>query len=144
MVPPSKFVKPPGHDHYPINDFSLTVSKLKGDAAVGLIDVIYNFIEEFGLKGGASTEVGHRAHNPHLQCVFRIKYPREPDSVKTLTKIIKDLVKAYTKSLKDYRVYFMPLTKSQTFALIIGYISKDEGQPHFQTDFEPRDSRGQA
>jgi hypothetical protein len=109
------------------------VSKLKGDVAIGLIDVISNFIEEFCLKGGVSTEVGHRAHNLHLQSVFRIKYPREPDSVKILTKMIKDAVKAYTKSLKDYRIYLKPLTKSQTFALMIGYISKDEGQPHFQT-----------
>lgn len=119
--------KPPGHPFYPINDFSLTISKLKSDIPVGLIDVVYQFIESYCLKGGVATEVGHRAHNLHLQSTFRINYPKDPSSVKKLTKLVKDSIKDFTRTLKDYRVFLKPLGKMQTLAMMIGYISKDEG-----------------
>lgn len=100
------------------------MSKLKGDVPIDLIDVIHSFISSYCLKGAVSSEVGHRAHNLHLQRVFRIKYPRDPTSIKTLTKLIKDAIKDRTKSLRGYRVLLKPLAKHQTFTLMIGYISR--------------------
>lgn len=123
--------KPPGHEHYPINDFSLTVSKTKGDVCPTLIEVIYEFIKTYCLKGGVSTEVGHRAHNLHLQSAFRIKFPRDEASVKKLTKIIKEMIKDHLHCLTGIRVFLKPLGKSQSFTLMMGYIVKDEGQSHF-------------
>lgn len=128
-ISPETAERLPGHSHYPVNDFSLTISKIKTDVPIGLLDIIYDeFYRAYCLKGGISTEVGQRAHNLHLQGVFRIKYPKDPPAVAKLTKIIKDVIKSFTKSLSGYRVLLKPLGCQQTFVTMVGYITKDAGK----------------
>ena len=59
--------KQPGDDCFPINGFSITISKLKGDVSHELLNVIGNWIKSHCVKGVVSTEVGKRAFNLHLQ-----------------------------------------------------------------------------
>ena len=116
--------KLPGHPTFPLNHFSLTISKIKCDVELYLLDVLHAFLVENAVRGGVSTEVGHRAHNLHLQSVFSMKYPRDPKSVKELTKMIKALIKP---PLKGYKVHLKPLSSNQTVTAMIGYITKDQG-----------------
>jgi hypothetical protein len=59
--------KPPGHSHYQPNNFSLTISKLKGDVHPELLDLLHDYMTKTSIKSGLSTEVGHRAFNLHIQ-----------------------------------------------------------------------------
>lgn len=68
--------KPVGHLSYPVNDFSLTVTKKGGDVVNNCLDLVFKFIEEHCLKGVAAFEVGKRAFNLHVQGLFRIHYPK--------------------------------------------------------------------
>lgn len=51
-----------GHDSYPINEFSLTISKIKGDVHQIAIELLHNFIKETCIKG------------KFIRLVFKITY----------------------------------------------------------------------
>lgn len=123
-LPKETIMKPPGHPQYPQNDFSLTVSKTKGDIERFLLDTVHDFICKFAIKGGVATEVGHRAHNLHLQSMFTMRFPKEKTHLRILTKLIKDLLKPLT----GYKVFLKPFAKQQHFSAMVGYITKDQGK----------------
>lgn len=127
-VPSSPIVKPLGHDTYPVNNFSLTIAKLKSDVELHVLEQIHAFLVMYSVKGGVSTEVGHRAHNLHLQSVFTARFPTDKVHKARLSKMIKDLI----KPRNGYKVFIKELAPKQTFTAMVGYISKDEGQPHYQ------------
>ena len=116
--------KPPGDSAYPINDFSLTITKTKDDVGLDALESIAKFIEEKCLKGGVSTEVGQRAFQLHLQSVFRIHWPSHKEFIQRLQKILKALLPANGKL---YKVLLKPFTTNQTFSAMVGYITKDQG-----------------
>lgn len=124
-VTPKQQQKMPGHPTFPLNHFSLTIAKTKSDVELYVLESVYQFLIDNCVKGGVSTEVGHRAHNLHLQSVFSIKFPRDPKSVKELTKLIKALIKP---PLTGYKVHLKPLSPNQTLTAMIGYITKDQGE----------------
>ena len=76
--------KPVGHAAYPVNDFSLTVTKKGGDVAVTSLDLVFKFIEQYCLKGMAAFEVGKRAFNLHIQGLYRIHYPKAKGKYKSV------------------------------------------------------------
>ncbi len=119
----------PGDDHFPVNNFSLTISKCGGDVDLYLLDRVHGFLQEFCIKGGVSTEVGHRAHMLHLQSLFSVRYPKDKEHVKELTKLIKGLIQPPSTG---YRIVIKPFAVNQTVQAMIGYITKDQGQPHYQ------------
>ncbi len=43
--------KQPGDPTYPVNSFSLTISKVKGDVPIELLQVMSNWIKQFCIKG---------------------------------------------------------------------------------------------
>ena len=92
------------------------------------IDIIQQFHERCCIKGGVSTEVGKRAHNLHLQGVFRTKFPRTPSDAKAMCTFVKRLLPVSS----GFRVLCKPLGHGQDFTVMCGYILKDEGQPWFQ------------
>ena len=116
--------KPPGDSAYPINDFSLTITKTKDDVGLDALESIAKFIEEKCLKGGVSTEVGQRVFQLHLQSVFRIHWPSHKEFIQRLQKILKALLPANGKL---YKVLLKPFTTNQTFSAMVGYITKDQG-----------------
>ena len=138
-----------GHDSYPVNDFSLTVSKLKGDVCRDAIVCVHNFIKDCCIKGiifiansklmmynsnktyigAVSTEVGKRAFNLHLQCVVKLHYPKTKEYVALLTKGIKITLPG---NGIGYRVLVKPFGPSQTFSSMIGYCTKDNGRSHYR------------
>eukprot|EP01031_Cornospumella_fuschlensis_P027563 gene27563-33289_t len=124
-------VKLPGDASFPLNDFSLTVSKTSGgDIPMPTsLDAIQAFIVDYCVKGAVSTEVGSRAFHLHLQGVLRLRYPKTADYVSMLQKFIKNLLPNKGKGLK---VMLKVLRGDQTFIGMIGYVTKDVGQPHYQ------------
>lgn len=120
----SQAIKEPGHFTFPVNDFSLTISKTKGDVDMTLLDSIQAFFEQYCIKGGVSTEVGHRAFNLHFQGIFRIKFPKDKASVTVLAKIFKDMIKPRT----GYKILVKPFSPQQTIEAMLGYITKDDGK----------------
>eukprot|EP01034_Spumella_vulgaris_P037734 gene37734-46561_t len=52
--------KEPGHSSYPVNEFSLTITKTGEDVGLESLDTIGKFIVDHCLKGGVSTEVASR------------------------------------------------------------------------------------
>lgn len=116
--------KPPGHSSYPINDFSLTVTKTKDDVGLDALANMDKFIQDTCIKGGVSTEVGTRAFQLHLQGVFRMHWPSTAEYKLRLQKIIKALLPAAGKL---YKVLVKPFGTRQEFSAMIGYITKDEG-----------------
>lgn len=125
--------KPPGHLTFFVNDFSLTISKTKEDVSLKLLNPLHDFLTKYAVKGGVSTEVGPRAHNLHYQSSFTMRYPRDNVHKKKLTKMIKDeVIKETLGSYKGYKVFVKPFSSRQDFTAMLGYITKDEGQPHYQ------------
>lgn len=127
-APITKYTNPPGHAHYAINNFSLTISRLKQDVAAELLDVIHTILTKYAIKRGISTEVGHRAFNLHLQGTFSMRYPSDASAISDITKMIKHEVEGAVHSLTGYRVVLKVLGRGQAFSTMIGYVTKDEGR----------------
>lgn len=120
----SQSFKAPGDSAYPVNDFSLTITKTKDDVGLDALDNIAKFIEEHCIKGGVSTEVGHRVFQLHLQGIFRIHWPSNKEYTQRLQKLLKTLLPAQGK---QYRVLVKAFMKNQNFSAMVGYITKDQG-----------------
>jgi hypothetical protein len=113
-----------GHPTFPVSDFSLTITKSKGDVAVVALDIVYEeFIKPFCIKGAIATEVGTRAHNLHLQGVFKARYPTNRE---------EQIKKKFPYNGTQYRVNVKPFGNKQNFNAMIGYVTKDHGQTHYQ------------
>ena len=137
--------KEPGHPTYPLNNFSLTISKCKGDVPLTLLEVIHNWIVNHCEKGGVATEVGKRAFNFHLQALLSIKWPRTKQYVTKLSKHLKSLLPKSAGykllalfSKKKFLNFFSSDFFQKNFILfyfiyflLAGYITKDQGQPHY-------------
>jgi hypothetical protein len=116
--------KPPGDSAYPVNDFSLTVTRTKADVGLDAFQAIGDFIDKFSIKGGVSTEVGQRMFNLHLQGVFRMHWPATKEYSQRLQKMVKGLLPAQGKL---YKVLVKVFGRSQSFSAMVGYITKDQG-----------------
>jgi hypothetical protein len=116
--------KPPGDSSYPVNDFSLTVTRTKTDVGLDAFQAIGDFIDKYSLKGGVSTEVGQRMFNLHLQGVFRMHWPSTKEYTQRLQKMVKSLLPAQGKLSK---VLVKVFGRSQSFSAMVGYITKDQG-----------------
>lgn len=116
--------KAPGDSSYPVNDFSLTVTKTGGDVSRDAIDRVAEFIEKYCLKGGVSTEVGQRVFNLHLQGLFRIRWPIRKEYVQRLQKTVRGNL---PENGRTYKVMVKPFGANQTFSAMVGYITKDQG-----------------
>jgi len=121
---PIEQVKPPGDSTYPVNDFSLTVTRPKADVGQDALNAIGDFIEKTCIKGGVSTEVGQRMFNLHLQGVFRLHWPATKEFTQRLQKILKSLLPAQGKL---YKVLVKVFGRNQNFSAMVGYITKDQG-----------------
>lgn len=123
-------VKPPGHHTFSANEFSLTITKTGGDVELYILEKVHDFIVKYALKGGVSTEVGHRVHNLHLQGMFIMRYPKDKKHLAELVKLIKELIKPLT----GYKVMLKPFATNQSFSAMLGYITKDQGEFSFRYD----------
>ncbi len=117
-------LKAPGDSTYPINDFSLTITKTKDDVGLDSLDSIAHFMELHCLKGGVSTEVGQRVFQLHLQGVLRIHWPTTKQYIQRLQKILKALLPGNGKA---YKVLLKAFKARQVFSAMVGYITKDQG-----------------
>jgi hypothetical protein len=81
--------KLPGDPSYPINNFSLTVTKTGSDISLDCLEIVDAFIKEYCLKGLVSTEVGTKKFQLHLQATLRMHYPKTKDMVTKLSKMIR-------------------------------------------------------
>ena len=144
--------KPVGHLSYPVNDFSLTITKKGGDVANNTLDLVFKFIEEHCLKGMVAFEVGKRAFNMHIQGLFRVHYPKSKGNLhiyvyikrkrysKILSKFIIVHIAALTKLIKSYlpsnglgyKINLKVFGSNQTFDSMVGYVTKDRGKAHYQ------------
>jgi hypothetical protein len=121
-------LKDPGDSTFPVNSFSLTVNKNDGDICLSILDIVISWIKTHCISGGVSTEVGKRAHNLHLQGVLEMRYPITKPYQTRLSSILKKLLPPGG----GYRVLVKPLSTGQTIPAMIGYITKDQGEPHYQ------------
>ena len=118
-----------GHMSFPLNKYSLTISRGSLDIAYDTLDIIEKFLKKNTQKGGAATEVGARNHNLHIQSAFSIHYPKTEDAQKTLAKHIRSLLPLQGKG---YKVQCKPFSVGQTWEAMIGYITKDQGRPSYE------------
>jgi len=81
--------KPPGDPTYPVNAFSLTITKSGKDISLDCLDIVDAFIKQYCLQGLVATEVGKKKFQLHLQAVIRLHYPKSKDFCVKLSKIIK-------------------------------------------------------
>jgi hypothetical protein len=108
----------------------LTISRTKGDIPISYLDLVGEFISKYAFKGGVSTEIGARARQFHLQGQFTMRFPKDPRSCHILSKKIKSIFPV--NSGFDTRVLVKGLGDHQTFIAMLGYITKDQGQAHYQ------------
>lgn len=125
----------PGDSRYPVNEFSLTITKKNGDVHIEAVDVIGKFITDHCLKGAISTEVGPRVHNYHLQGIIRVRWPKAKKDCTELQKILKRLL---PERGNGYRIVAKPLGTNQTFVAMLGYVTKDSGKYLFLCLFCPK------
>jgi hypothetical protein len=101
----------------------LTVAKTKAE----LLDVGHDFIVKYAIKGGVSTDVGHRAHILHLQASFSMRLPKDRLRVREVTKLLRDELKAVVHNLAGHKIQLKGFAARQTFIAMLEYITKDEG-----------------
>lgn len=116
--------KEPGHISFPVNDFSLTITKTNDDVGLDAFEAIGAFIKKHCIKGGVSTEVGKRKFQFHLQGIMRIHWPSTAIYIQELQKVVKNILPL--KGL-GYKVFVKHCKAGQNFSAMIGYITKDEG-----------------
>ena len=73
--------------------------------------------------------MGKRAFQLHLQGVLEIRYPTTKVFQLKLGKLIKALM---PRKGVGHKVNIKPLGKGQTKAAMIGYITKDGGESHYE------------
>lgn len=117
-------LKGPGHPSFPINDFSLTITKSNGDVGLDAFESVAVFIKDHCIKGGVATEVGKRKFQYHLQGIMRMHWPVTLPYQSLLQKFIRDLLPLKGNG---YKVTCKPFQKGQHFSAMTGYITKDEG-----------------
>ena len=122
-------VKLPGDPTYPLNSFSLTISKAADDVDRQTLDTVHNYLSRVCTQSLVSFESGSKKHNLHIQGIFSMLFPRTPASIAQLRKILKALLPLYGRG---YKVMIKPLGLNQTFSAMIGYCTKDQGRPHYQ------------
>jgi hypothetical protein len=65
--------KKPGDETLPVNSFSLTISKIKDDVPIQLLQNLHeHFIQKYCLKGAIATETGVRIGNLHIQGILHL------------------------------------------------------------------------
>ena len=110
---------------YPQTNWSLTIRKIGCDIERHYIDSAFAFFEVYCIKGGISTEVGKRAHNLHLQGVFRTLFPYD-------SKVLSAFIKGILPERGVRHHVLAKLARGQNFVTMCGYILKDEELPWFQ------------
>ena len=78
--------KLPGDISFPVSSWSLTITKNKDDVPLIVLEIMYEFIQQYCLKGAVSTEVGPRAHHYHIQGMMTLHYPTTPPFKKSFSK----------------------------------------------------------
>ena len=76
----------PGDIRFPVSSWSLTITKNKDDVLLFVLEIMYEFIQQYCLKGAVSTEVGPRAHHYHIQGMMTLHYPTTPPFKKSFSK----------------------------------------------------------
>ena len=129
--PPSKpDVKLPGDVTFPLNSFSLTVSRIGGDVERSCIDSLHTYLASVCTQSLLSFESGSKKHNLHIQGVFSILFPKSPQCVIQLKRILKTHLPS---GGRGYKIMLKPFAPTQTFSAMLGYCTKDQGRPHYQT-----------
>ena len=118
-----------GHSSLPLNSFSLTISKIKGDVDPSLLDGVQAVLQPISTKFVLGLEVGIRAFNMHIQGVISLLMPKTDVYVRELKTIIKQVLPLRGKGFK---IQIKPFSIGQTFSSMIGYCTKDQGKGHYQ------------
>lgn len=118
-----------GHASFPLNSFSLTISRIKGDVDPSLLDAVQAVLEPISTKFVLGLEVGIRAFNMHIQGVISLLMPKTDIYVRELKSIIKQVLPLRGKGFK---IQIKPFSVGQTFSSMIGYCTKDQGKGHYQ------------
>ena len=118
-----------GHSSFPLNSFSFTISKIKGDVDPSLLDGVQAVLQPISTKFVLGLEVGVRAFNMHIQGVLSLLMPKTDLYVRELKSIIKEVLPMRGRGFK---IQLKPFSVGQTFSSMIGYCTKDQGKGHYQ------------
>ena len=118
-----------GHPSFPLNSFSLTISKVKGDVDSSLLDSVQAVLQSISTKFVLGLEVGVRAFNMHIQGVLSLLMPKTDIYVRELKAVIK---KVLPMRGRGFKIQIKPFSVGQTFSSMIGYCTKDQGKGHYQ------------
>ena len=125
----SSIPKEIGHPSLPLNSFSLTISKVKGDVDSSLLDAVQSVLQPISTKFVLGLEVGIRAFNMHIQGVVTLLMPKTDIYVRELKMTIKQVLPMRGRGFK---IQIKPFAVGQTFSSMIGYCTKDQGKGHYQ------------
>ena len=118
-----------GHPSFPLNSFSLTISKVKGDVDSSLLDSVQAVLQSISTKFVLGLEVGVRAFNMHIQGVISLLMPKTDIYVRELKAVIKQVL---PMKGRGFKIQIKPFSVGQTFSSMIGYCTKDQGKGHYQ------------
>jgi hypothetical protein len=124
-----------------VNTFSLTITKTNADISRTALDIMDAWIQEHCLKGAIATEVGKRKFQLHLQAVIKMHYPTTRVMIFKLSKEIKSQLPDKGKGhkvglltsstiIQALQIILKACAHGQTFAAMVGYVTKDAGKPH--------------
>ena len=118
-----------GHSSLPLNSFSITISKIKGDVDPLLLDAVQAVLQPISTKFVLGLEVGIRAFNMHIQGVVSLLMPKTDIYVRELKAVIKQVL---PMKGRGFKIQIKPFSVGQTFSSMIGYCTKDQGKGHYQ------------
>lgn len=107
----SALLKEIGHSSFPLNSFSLTISRIKGDVDPSLLDGVQAVLQPISTKFVLGLEVGIRAFNMHIQGEISLLMPKTDIYVRELKAIIKQVLPMRGRGFK---IQIKPFSVGQT------------------------------
>ena len=102
-----------GHSSFPLDSFSLTMSRVKGDVDPSLLDAVQAVLEPISNKFVIGLEVDIRAFNVHIQRVISLLMPKTDIYVRELKSAIKQVLPLRGRGFK---IQIKPFSVGQTFS----------------------------
>ena len=119
----------PVNGDLPLLDLSVTLSKQKGHVLPGWLNMVYEWMRLRCKAGAAALERGGKQQHLHVQIMLRMHVCSQ--DLSALRDELKALVGWRRGDGSGIYCQVKEFTPGQTWEMMLGYVHKDQSQPHF-------------
>jgi hypothetical protein len=121
-------------EHFELTYWSLTLAVRGGHIPDNWFERAQCWLNEYCEEGAVAVEAGGRAKHLHVQGILGMHAKTDKESHARLVRFFREYVPIARGSKGT--VQCKPIQRTQTFDLMLGYVQKDEGRPHYKVHFK--------